>query len=74
MHKLSDRFHSMMDDLIEEKRRLLQQQKPKSDQDENADAEKDILTLMLEAELSGEGTLTDAELKSNLNVFFLGRS
>ncbi|KAF7721122.1 cytochrome P450-dit2 [Apophysomyces ossiformis] len=35
------------------------------------DAEKDLLTLMLESEKLGEGALTDEELNSNLRVFFL---
>ncbi|GAN04773.1 cytochrome P450 [Mucor ambiguus] len=35
------------------------------------DAEKDILTLMLEAEQQGEGKLSDLELKRNIAGFFL---
>ncbi|KAI8329505.1 cytochrome P450 [Chlamydoabsidia padenii] len=67
-HTLVHRFHAMLDNVIENKRRLLQQQGGKDAIDT---ADKDILTLMLEGELSGEGALTNEELKSNLNIFFL---
>ncbi|KAI8339869.1 cytochrome P450 [Chlamydoabsidia padenii] len=35
------------------------------------ESEKDLLTLMLEAELRGEGTTNDEQLRSNMAVFFL---
>ncbi|KAI8146538.1 cytochrome P450 [Fennellomyces sp. T-0311] len=35
------------------------------------DGEKDLLTLMIQAEIEGQGRLSDEELQSNLCVFFL---
>jgi cytochrome P450 len=71
-HRLLRKFHGMLDQVIENKRHtlLLQQQQGSEDLTDNAD--KDLLTLMLEGELSGEGILTDEELKGDLNIFFLG--
>lgn len=64
----------MLDDVIENKRRVLKESYVSNGaRNEDEDAEKDLLTLMLEGELSGEGVLTDEELRSNLNVFFLGK-
>ncbi|KAI8342010.1 cytochrome P450 [Chlamydoabsidia padenii] len=68
-HEALQRFLGMLDDVIEKKRRYLQSKEGKMDESE--DVEKDLLTLMLEGELSGEGVLTNEELKSNLNVFFI---
>ncbi|CAO3635478.1 unnamed protein product [Cunninghamella blakesleeana] len=65
---LVKKFHTMLDEVIENKRRILKNQKVKSNID---DSEKDILTLMLESELSGQKVLTDSEIKSDLNIFFL---
>ncbi|CAO3601028.1 unnamed protein product [Absidia cylindrospora] len=65
-HHLVSQFHDMLSGVIEKKRQLLQQE------DKRDEAEKDLLTLMLESEFSeGGNILTDEEIKSNLNVFFL---
>ncbi|CAO3601125.1 unnamed protein product [Absidia cylindrospora] len=65
---LVEQFHGMIAGIIEKKRKTLQEKS----NDALDDAEKDILTLMLESEFSeGGGILTDDEIKSNLNVFFL---
>ncbi|KAI9307942.1 cytochrome P450 [Cunninghamella echinulata] len=66
-HHLVTKFHNMLDDIITNKRRILENQK----MNHIEDAEKDLLTLMLESELLGEGSLTNEELKSDLNIFFL---
>ncbi|CAO3626975.1 unnamed protein product [Cunninghamella blakesleeana] len=63
-HQSSVKFHKMLDEIIENKRKTL-----KEHADIN-DADKDLLTLMLEGEQKGEGSLTTEELNSNLNVFF----
>ncbi|KAI9306770.1 cytochrome P450 [Cunninghamella echinulata] len=65
-HALSVKFHKMLDEIIEHKRKTLK------DHANTEDAEKDLLTLMLESELNGEGSLTNEELNSDLNVFFTG--
>lgn len=59
LHKRLDEFLRMIDGVIENKRRVLKEQK-ESDVEEN---ERDLLTLMIESELKGEGALTDEELK-----------
>ncbi|CAO3627034.1 unnamed protein product [Cunninghamella echinulata] len=66
-HRLVTKFHNMLDDIIANKRRIMENQKMNNIDD----AEKDLLTLMLESELLGEGSLTNEELKSDLNIFFL---
>ncbi|CAO3618725.1 unnamed protein product [Cunninghamella echinulata] len=63
-HALSVKFHKMLDEIIEHKRQTLK------DHTDTEEAEKDLLTLMLEGELNGEGTLTNEELNSDLNIFF----
>ena len=60
-----DRFLEKIDEMIEMKRTKLQ-----SGQDDNehwAENEKDLLTLMLEAEMKGEGKMTNEELQVSLN-------
>lgn len=58
----------MLDEIIEKKRRLVDEGNLKNDDlEEN---EKDILTLMIEGEKRGEGILSHDELKSNLCLFF----
>ncbi|KAI8093088.1 cytochrome P-450 cyp509A1 [Halteromyces radiatus] len=66
-HKTLDKFLGMLSGIVEHKRRVLR---------ENVDngveeAEKDLLTLMLESELRGEGVLTNDELMGDLGIFFV---
>ncbi|KAI9306766.1 cytochrome P450 [Cunninghamella echinulata] len=68
-HKLVTKMHTMLDKVIENKRQAIKNQDKK--QNANDDREKDLLTLMLESESNGEGYLTNEELNSNLNIFFL---
>ncbi|CAO3635466.1 unnamed protein product [Cunninghamella blakesleeana] len=63
---LVKKFYSMLNGVIDHKREILKNQKSKIEE-----AEKDLLTLMLEGELSGEKVLSDSELTSNLNIFFI---
>ncbi|KAI8093087.1 cytochrome P-450 cyp509A1 [Halteromyces radiatus] len=66
VHKTLDKFLGMLNGIVEHKRRVLR---------ENVDngveeAEKDLLTLMIESELRGEGVLTNDELMGDLAIFF----
>ncbi|KAI8891343.1 cytochrome P450 [Backusella circina FSU 941] len=66
IHQKLDCFLKMLDGVIENKRQELKEGR-------NANTllnEKDLLTLMLEAEADGEGTLTNEELKKNICIFF----
>lgn len=49
----------MLDQIVVHKRQVLEHSKINENLDEN---EKDLLTLMIEAELQGEGSLTNDEL------------
>ncbi|CAO3616481.1 unnamed protein product [Cunninghamella blakesleeana] len=71
-HFLAQRFQNMLQDIIEHKRHILNKQK-KYSMDNDNDGEKDLLTLMLESELAGEGSLNNDEIRSDLNIFFLER-
>ncbi|KAI9308031.1 cytochrome P450 [Cunninghamella echinulata] len=71
IHSLVQKFYGMLEGVIENKRQFLKNQKENPNIE---DAEKDLLTLMLESESSGENSLTDSELKSDLNVFFIANS
>ncbi|CDS08804.1 hypothetical protein LRAMOSA10165 [Lichtheimia ramosa] len=66
MHREMDVFLGMMDQVIAHKRQILSKQQSKV-----PESERDLLTLMIEAENSGEGTMTNEELRSNLCLFFL---
>jgi cytochrome P450 len=81
IHNDCDRFLSLMDSMIEEKRRILDD--GKSDEvfvssasgkfAQNDEQEKDILTLLLESEKSCQDDntfMTNDEIKSNLCLFF----
>ncbi|CAO3597962.1 unnamed protein product [Absidia cylindrospora] len=62
-----DKFKGMLTGVIDSKRKLL-----KENYDHGVeDAEKDLLTLMLESEIRGEGVLTDDELMGDLGIFFV---
>ncbi|CDS03773.1 hypothetical protein LRAMOSA01174 [Lichtheimia ramosa] len=67
-HAEADKFLGMIDQIILEKRKTLQN---KSLTTEGQDEEKDLLTMMIEAENSGEGVLTNQELRNNVVVFFV---
>lgn len=60
MAKSVDKLNGLMMDLIKEKRAKLLETMAQGDIPEN---EKDLLTLMLEAEQRGEGTTNDEELR-----------
>ncbi|KAI8879154.1 cytochrome P450 [Backusella circina FSU 941] len=69
IHDELKKFQGMIRGIIEEKRRKI-----KSGENRNAvlqENEKDLLTLMLESEMKGEGKMTDDELEANICVFFL---
>ncbi|KAI8093091.1 cytochrome P-450 cyp509A1 [Halteromyces radiatus] len=66
-HKTLDKFLGMLNGIVEHKRQVL-----KNNIDNNVEeAEKDLLTLMIESELRGEGVLTNEELMADLGVFFV---
>ncbi|KAI8886510.1 cytochrome P450 [Backusella circina FSU 941] len=68
-HKCLHKFLQLVDKVIAEKRDLLKSGKLFNEfLDEN---EKDILTLMIEAEQTGEGIMTETELRNNICVFSL---
>lgn len=60
----------MLGQVIESKRKQMKEQ----GYEHIDEADRDILTLMLEGELNGEGKLSDEELIGDLNVFFIGKS
>ncbi|KAI7882942.1 cytochrome P450 [Lichtheimia hyalospora FSU 10163] len=68
-HAEADKFLGMIDQIILEKRKTLQN---KSSTTEKQDQEKDLLTMIIEAENSGQGVLTNQELRNNVVVFFIG--
>ncbi|KAI9485028.1 cytochrome P450 [Zychaea mexicana] len=67
LHEELDEFLKMIRTMISDKRQLLKEKKASN----IIDREKDLLTLMIEAENEGNGTLTDEELRSNLCIFIL---
>ncbi|KAI8336744.1 cytochrome P450 [Chlamydoabsidia padenii] len=69
IHQELTKFLGMMQGIIEHKRRVLKKKDVNNDPTE--DAEKDLLTLMIESELRGEGILTDQELLNDIGVFFV---
>jgi cytochrome P450 len=66
-HEDLTRFLELLDGVIENKRRAIEEQ----DASDIKESERDLLTLMIESEKAGEGALTNEELKSNLCVFFI---
>ena len=68
-HKDLDRLLANIDNVITEKKAEMAINGPNSSK--VPAAEKDILTLMLEAELQGEGKLSDLELRRNITGFFV---
>ncbi|KAI9251423.1 cytochrome P450 [Phascolomyces articulosus] len=67
LHEELDEFLAMIRKMIADKRHLLKER----NEPNIADREKDLLTLMIEAENEGNGVLTDEELQSNLCIFIL---
>ncbi|CAO3644051.1 unnamed protein product [Mucor hiemalis] len=69
LHKRLDKFLDKLDEVIKNKRKLLNQGNVhNSNLQEN---EKDLLTLMIESEFRGEGALSNEEIKNNLCLFFI---
>ncbi|KAI8070672.1 cytochrome P450 [Gongronella butleri] len=62
------KLNALLLDMAHKKR---QEIKANAQDDSVPEAEKDLLTLMLEAEMRGEGMMSDDELRSNLAIFFL---
>ncbi|CAO3646117.1 unnamed protein product [Cunninghamella blakesleeana] len=67
IHQQTLEFVDMLQTVIDNKRALLKDKNI----DEIPESEKDLLTLMLEGELRGEGVLTDRELLNDLGIFFI---
>ncbi|KAI9469994.1 MAG: cytochrome P450 [Benjaminiella poitrasii] len=68
IHCEMNRLLEMMDQVIEKKRKDLEDNRQNEFLEEH---ERDLLTLMMESEKRGEGVMTDKDLKSNLCLFFL---
>jgi cytochrome P450 len=64
----------LLGEVIEKKRKTLQQKYQGNGIKTDNDDDDDLLTLMLKGEFTGEGVLTNEEIASNLNVFFLGKN
>ncbi|KAI8145132.1 cytochrome P450, partial [Fennellomyces sp. T-0311] len=69
VHQETIRFIQMLDEVVANKRRILNQ--GRRVHDDTNDNDKDLLTLMIEAGQEGKGTLSDRELRANLIVFFI---
>lgn len=61
-HRDMQEFLSMLDQVIAHKRKVLGEEQD-ANVSEVPESEKDLLTLMIESENNGEGTLTNEELK-----------
>ncbi|KAI8070673.1 cytochrome P450 [Gongronella butleri] len=68
-----DKLNTLLLDMAHTRRTQLKQAADGTKNDDTAsiDADKDLLTLMLEAEMRGEGVMSDNELRDNLAIFFL---
>ncbi|KAI7884021.1 cytochrome P450 [Lichtheimia hyalospora FSU 10163] len=64
VHRELDIFLGMMDEIIAHKRQILNSQQSKV-----PESERDLLTLMIEAENSGEGSMTNKELRQFVSLF-----
>ncbi|KAI8366859.1 cytochrome P450 [Blakeslea trispora] len=69
VHYHLNRFLSMVDQMTLKKREAVE----KGDTENNylAENEKDLLTLMIEGEMRGEGIMSNEDLRSNVCLFFL---
>ncbi|KAI8147891.1 cytochrome P450 [Fennellomyces sp. T-0311] len=68
------RIHNELTELLNMLRGLIIQKRQEINEKKKfniADNEKDVLTLMIEAENEGNGTISDDELLSNLCIFFI---
>jgi cytochrome P450 len=65
-----NKFKDMLRGVIDHKRQVLKENGNGGDDD----AEKDLLTLMIESENRGEGILSDDELMGDIAIFFIGNS
>lgn len=72
VHATLTKFLGMLQDVIEHKRQVLKDKDANLESGDD-DAEKDLLTLMIESELRGEGVLTNKELLNDIGVFFVGK-
>ncbi|KAI8391099.1 cytochrome P450 [Radiomyces spectabilis] len=64
------KLNNLLLNMAQERRRFLTEQKATGQEDTKSDSEKDLLTLMLEAEIRGEGNLSDEELRTNMAMMF----
>ncbi|KAI9495417.1 cytochrome P450 [Zychaea mexicana] len=65
-------FQNMLRNIVDQKRQALLRNKDTFKTSSKAEEqEKDIVTLMVEAEMEGQGRLTDEELQSNFSLFFM---
>ncbi|KAI9255830.1 cytochrome P450 [Helicostylum pulchrum] len=69
-HNQLDKLLAMIDGMVADKRVTVTERFNSPDYESVPDAEKDFLTLMLEAEMQGEGKLSDLELRRNVVGFF----
>ncbi|KAI8368533.1 cytochrome P450 [Blakeslea trispora] len=69
VHQRLNQFLGMIDQMILNKRETVK--KGNLDNDYLAENEKDLLTLMIEGEMRGEGAMSNADLRSNVCIFFL---
>ncbi|KAI8099975.1 cytochrome P-450 cyp509A1 [Halteromyces radiatus] len=69
IHAITTKFLTMLQQIIDNKRLTLREKYATADDID--DSEKDLLTLMLESELRGEGVLTDRELLNDIGIFFI---
>ncbi|KAI9317045.1 cytochrome P450 [Dichotomocladium elegans] len=66
-YKATYKLVKLLDEVAEDRREKL----AKAPFSSKPDHEKDLLTLMLEAEMRGEGTWSKQELRHNMGIFFL---
>lgn len=69
-HKKLDKLLGRIDEMITNRRKEVFEQIDTPEYQSRPTAEKDILTLMLEAEYAGEGKLSNKELEANISGFF----
>ncbi|OBZ85840.1 hypothetical protein A0J61_06113 [Choanephora cucurbitarum] len=69
IHYHMTRFLGMLDQVILDKREAIENGNLENDY--LAENEKDLLTLMIEGEMRGEGMMSNDDLRSNVCVFFL---
>lgn len=68
-HKNLDNLLQRIDEMVTMKRNTITDKIDTPEYKALPDSEKDLLTLMLEAELQGEGKLSDLELRVSLIVY-----